>query len=263
MVLIMKINDFLNCDVPFGVCDFPDEALLINCKNKSRLPENPKSVIMFAFPYLVETHNPNISKYAIVADYHTVLLNRLEQYARQLKSQLNGEFVAFVDNSPIPEIFCAKQSGLGFVGENRLLITTNFGSYVFLGSIVTDIYLEANEPNNNQCLNCQKCVLSCPGNALLDNLFNKNMCASNISQKKGDLTDFEKAILKKSGLVWGCDICQDVCPHNENVTLSNIDEFKNDVIENIHIDNIEPLIKTRAFGFRGVGVLKRNFDILK
>ena len=114
-----------------------------------------------------------------------------------------NSFSAFVDNSPIPEVKTAALAGLGVVGENGLLITEEFGSWVFIGEIVTDLFIECEEREIKSCIKCGKCKKVCPA---------KNECLSAVSQKKGELSSEEERLLKENNIVWGCDICQEVCP---------------------------------------------------
>jgi epoxyqueuosine reductase QueG len=128
----------------FGICPFEKvKDNLIECRAKSRLPENPETVIVACFPYLLNDSaykNRNISKYAVVTDYHEVAVARLRKAAEKLKSIYpDNSFAVFADNSPIPEVRAACAAGLGVRGLNSLLITEKYGSYVFIGEIVTDL----------------------------------------------------------------------------------------------------------------------------
>ena len=150
-----------------------------------------------------------------------------------------------------------------------MLINDDFGSYFFIGYILCDLDLSPDTPLEKTCSGCNRCITVCPGGALGEE-FDINKCASHISQKKGDLTQSEIAILKKSGLIFGCDACQRVCPHN-NITPNPIKEFAEDLIHSLSIEDIEKLsnreflkeYKNRAFSWRGKGVLERNINITK
>lgn len=214
------------------------------------------------FPYLLsgeEYKNINISKYAVVADYHEVALNRLNSAAEKLREIYpENEFAAFADNSPIPEVKAACAAGLGVRGMNTLLITEKYGSYVFIGEIVTDLELECTEFEENPCMKCKKCIKSCPSGAISETGFEKSICLSEITQKKGVLSEKEEKLMKECGCVWGCDICQDVCPMNKNAAKTQIEEFLSSPVARISAGC--PL-DGRAYEWRGRKVIERNLLI--
>ena len=247
----------------WGICAFPPERELLPCRAASRLPEHPCRVVMCAFPYRTEdSPGRNISRYAVVADYHRVVRSALEQVADKLSARLGGTFVPFVDSSPIPEVACAVRAGLGVRGKNGLLITRECGSFVFLGELVTDLPLPCSPPDTGSCLSCGRCQAACPGQAIGEQGVDASRCLSHITQKKGALTGEEQELIRRGGLLWGCDRCQEVCPHNRTAKKTLIPAFLEDRVARLRYDAIRPLCKTRAFGFRGPKVLERNWDIL-
>lgn len=163
MNTIKNIFSSYNIDT-VGVCSFKSiEDRLLECRAKMRLPENSRSVICAALPYLVKKERGNISRYAAVPDYHTVFLNILKEISAKLKALYpDFSFEPFVDNSPIPEVYACALSGLGSVGKNGLLITEKYGSWVFLGTIVTDMELTPRNGEIKSCINCKKCLSACP-----------------------------------------------------------------------------------------------------
>ncbi len=179
---------------------------IINCRAKSRLPENARNVIVACFPYLLSKEsykNCNISKYAVVTDYHEVALRRLNNAVEKLKSIYpENKFSAFADNSPIPEVRAASLANLGVKGMNTLLITENFGSYVFIGEIVTDLDIKCTAFSEKKCIGCKKCIEVCPTGAISEKGFNKDLCLSHITQKKGSLSEKEESFMLKCGCVW-------------------------------------------------------------
>ena len=244
----------------FGFCDFSLlENNLIECAAKSRLPENSKSVITFLFPYKIKKEKPkNISRYAAVEDYHKVCSKILEKICFNLKENFKeNEFSFFIDNSPIKEVKAAVYSGLGVLGKNGLLINEKYGSYCFIGEIVTNLKIQNVENNITNCIGCDICIKNCPSGFLGDK---NNKCLSAITQQKKSLTYDEEKLIKKSGCIWGCDICQEVCPMNKNKEFTEIKEFINSYRD--EYDENED-IKNRAYEWRGQKVIKRNFDILK
>ncbi len=247
----------------WGICPFDKiKTELIDCRAKSRLPQNSKSVIVACFPYLLnddEYENINISKYAVVADYHEVALKKLQSAISELKKIYpTNEFTAFADNSPIPEVRAACLAGLGVIGMNSLLITQKYGSFVFIGEIVTDIELECSEKEESFCIKCGKCLNACPTNSISKEGFDKNRCLSEITQKKGTLSPEEEKLMKECGCIWGCDICQNVCPMNKNAAYTEIEEFLSSPVAHL---SQGCSLEGRAYEWRGRKVIERNIAV--
>ena len=247
----------------WGICPFEKiKDCLIDCRAKSRLPENAESVIVACFPYLLDNSeytDINISKYAVVTDYHNVAVSRLEKAVSRLKELFpKNKFTAFADNSPIPEVRAACFAGLGVRGMNSLLITEKYGSFVFIGEIVTDLDIEYIEAEERPCMGCKKCIESCPSSAIKENGFDRNVCLSEITQKKSELSEEEIRLMKECGCVWGCDICQDVCPMNKNAASTTIEEFLSSPVPHVsHGCSLE----NRAYEWRGRKVIERNISL--
>lgn len=249
----------------WGVCPFDKiREGLIDCRAKNRLPKNPQSVIVVCFPYLLEKENYeniNISKYAVVTDYHTVAINRLNGATEKLKELYpDEEFAAFADNSPVPEVSAACAAGLGKRGLNTLLITEKYGSYVFIGEIVTSLGIECDDIPEKNCIGCKRCIERCPSGALTENGFNKALCLSEITQKKGVLTEEETKLMKECGCVWGCDICQDICPMNKNAATTPIEEF---IFSPVPFVDEGCDLENRAYEWRGRKTIERNISLHK
>lgn len=231
--------------------------------------------IVVLFPYYVQLKNPNIipnlARYTWGDDYHDVARKYLTQIIDFLKkSEPNANFEIHVDTSPLADRKMAIEAGLGFIGKNRCFIHPKFGSYVSIASILTSIPLPADAPMNKTCLNCGACLQACPGQALQENRFCFENCKSYITQKKGEFTKTELAIMRKTPLIFGCDVCQEVCPHNRQAQSTPIPEFQNILthIEESELNsmtNKEFKIKYghKAFAWRGKKVLLRNIDSLK
>lgn len=237
-----------------GFCAFSDvKDHLLDCRAKSRLPQNSKTIIICAFPYKVKENTPKfLSRYAAVPDYHIICGDMLENVCQKLKSKYkDNNFEWFCDNSPIPEVHTAAVAGLGVKGDNGLLITKEYGSFVFLGEIVTDLEI-ACENNYNECSHCGRCKHECPV------ALNKENCLSNISQKK-KVTDKELEILKQNNILWGCDICQNACPVNIDVKCTDIAEFINSYRDEYKIGEDT---QCRPYTWRGEQVIKRNYNNL-
>ncbi len=274
-----------------GACDFGvigarvfDEFLpIISKRGKVSLCEediekriNPFLTYPFAKSIVVSLFSYNtgekevISEYALGDDYHIVIKNRLNVVLGLLRNS-GYKAESFVDNSPLSDRHLAYLAGVGFFGMNGMLINEQFGSKVFIAGIVTDCELEEDCPlENNICIKCRKCIDACPGGAIGDNFcFDETKCVSYLTQKKGELSKDEKEIIKKSGYIWGCDICQNVCPYNYTVKRTNIHEFmqKGNDLENITKDMSNAQFKknfaNKAYSWRGKAVLTRNMEIFK
>ena len=236
--------------VPFGFCPFSAVGdNLLECRAKARLPKDAKTIICFTFPYKVTEENPkNISRYAAVPDYHEVCGKMLSALSERLRAETGYEFEYFIDNSPIPEVYAAARAGLGVVGKNGLLITERFGSFVFIGEIVTNMEIACGEEPKS-CADCGACLAACPV-ALC-----KEGCLSAVTQKKKDLTEEEARLIRANGSVWGCDICQNACPLNKGKEQSKIPEFINGYRPEYQKGES---IEGRAYAWRGEGVIARN-----
>lgn len=246
----------------FGVVNF-QHLNIFPTRSAARIPAGCQCALAMVFPYCNKSaFCGNISAYCAVADYHIVVGEQLKSICRQLKEIYpQYRFVPFVDASPVDEVDMCVKAGLGVRGRNSLLITPWWGSFVFIGEILTDMPMECVCREEKGCIGCGRCERACPGGALSGGRVNRDRCASAISQKKGRLSDEETAILKKSGCVFGCDICQTVCPMNKGKECGE-NMFSGDIISTITRENVENLYKKRAFGFRGLKVLQRNLDIL-
>ena len=224
-----------------------------------------KSAIVCLFPYFCGYSEGNLSLYARSFDYHMVIKEKLYPVCKFIEELIpNAECEIFSDIGPEVDRRLAYEAGLGFYGKNGMLINDDFGSYFFIGYILCNLDLSTDAPLQKSCIGCNKCITACPGGALGES-FDINKCASHISQKKGDLTESEIAILKKSKLIFGCDVCQKVCPHN-NITPKPMKEFTENLIDSLYPADIENLsnrefmkkYKGRAFSWRGRSVVARN-----
>ena len=248
----------------FGFCDFEKvRPHLIECANKRKIPENAKTVITVIFPYCLDDEayeNLNVSRYAAVPDYHLVAGKYLEKTVQALRNEFENElFVFFTDNSPISEVSTACASGLGVIGRNGLLINEKYGSWVFIGEIVTTLDLGAGSGEIKRCPDCGKCVKACPVGALSEENFGRDICLSNVSQKKGEIPEEYQLLMQKYGCAWGCDICQQVCPLNRGKRKTAIEEFIKGFVSHV-AEDVD--IEGRAFAWRGEKVIKRNLEII-
>ena len=247
----------------WGACDYSIiKNDLLNCRAKKRLPVQAQTVFSVLFPYLTNTPKGNLSRYAAVPDYHDIVCEQLQHIAERMKDIFSDhEFVVFCDNSPIIEVRAAAASGLGVIGTNGLLIHPQYGSYVFIGEIVTTLPYPCTGVQIEQCLGCNLCIKNCPGQALSSNGLDSTKCLSAITQKKGELSPFEINLIQKNSTIWGCDICQECCPMNRNAFATSIKIFQENVIPSLS-PGMAANMEGRAFLWRGPAVVERNLYIL-
>lgn len=235
--------------------------------NKRILPENAKSVIVFLIPYRSTEKIPNdgFSEYARIYDYHKYAASLYERIISTLTEKTGYKFYGFCDHSPINEKLAAAKCGLGVIGRNSLFIDKEYGSFVFIGSLITNADRNTKIYPVEHCIDCGKCITACPSSAIRENGIDRYICLSGISQKKNK-TDEEKAVLKKHNTVWGCDICQNVCPYNSKAKISPIPYFANTRIENIDKQFIESLtdeeFEKYAFSYKGRKIVLDNIDFI-
>jgi epoxyqueuosine reductase len=180
-----------------------------------------RSVIVTATNYYVAGDVPSgqkshIARYAWGDDYHIVLAERLEQLVAWMREHTDIAFDAkiFVDKHHVQERAFAKHAGLGWIGKNTLLINPEIGSYTFLAGIAVSLDLEVDAPIGDLCGSCSLCVDSCPTGALVDEYeLDATRCISYLTiEHKGAIPETQRAQIGDH--VYGCDVCQDVCPYN-------------------------------------------------
>lgn len=251
----------------YGFSSFLDAGEPLNTRNRDRIPKNASTIISLLFPYKIPyTGERNLSLYCLGRDYHDIIIKKLELACQKLKEEFSqNEFAAFCDNSPIREVRAAYQSGLGFLGQNGLIIHPKFGSYCFIGEIVTDLKLEQYSSPLGFCKGCGRCIKECVGGALYKNGdevgFKKESCLSYLTQKKGELTGEQQEAIAKGGLVWGCDGCSLVCPMNKDAKFSDIGEFYNSPLPYLTEQSVKDTAD-RAYGYKGEKILLRNIGII-
>jgi epoxyqueuosine reductase len=231
--------------------------------------KNCKSIIVCLFPYYTGYNNDSqISVYTYALDYHIIVRSYLKKIAASLNKEIdNFEYKTFVDTGPLLERHLAYMAGLGFIGKNGMLITSKYGTYVFIGYILNNYPFEPDSPLNLSCQNCGECIKHCPGNAISEDSFvDTEKCVSYITQKKGNLSKKERYLIKKQNTIFGCDICQKVCPHNYMPAETSIKEFRENHLYSLDYKKLQALSErqfrriygNRAFSWRGKKVLLRN-----
>jgi len=222
----------------------------------------PKTAVVCLFNYYVGEPSGNVSRYAWGMDYHKVVCDRMGSVASLL--QRKGFFAkCYADTGCLNERLLAKLSGVAFIGKNQMAISPKFGSFFFIGYILTDCEIAPDTENASQCDNCGACMQACPLGAIRKDDFCAEKCLSGISQKRGELSPEEIEALSAVGKIWGCDLCQEVCPHNRNIPETEIEEFKMNLIRNLSLEEMtnrefKQKYGDRAFSWRGKSVILRN-----
>ena len=242
-----------------------------------KLVEGTKSVISVFLNYYPERVQNNdtylISKYAYGEDYHVVIRHKLKQlytYILEIYNDTTGRY--FVDSAPVMEREWAKRSGLGWIGKNSLLINKKYGSYIFIGEILIDKELGYDEPVYDHCGDCTRCINACPVNAItVPGIIDSNKCISyQTIENKGEINASIKGKYEK--WIFGCDICQDVCPWNNKKIITTeiafnpsekiIDLTVND-FNAMNEDNFNKIFKESPVKRTGYTGLKRNINFVK
>ena len=233
-----------------------------------------QAVIVCLFPYYTGTAaGANLSKYTYALDYHHIIKRKLDAIGCYLKSQdPHFEWQSHCDTGPLVDRYLAWQAGLGFYGLNSCLINDKYGSWFFIGYLITNYPFPVDSPLEKTCLACGVCQTACPGRCILgDGSIDPRHCKSYITQKKGPLTESEISILKKTNLLFGCDVCQDVCPHNVHIPQTPLTDFRANLLYRIESSDLAQLSNqdfrhrygNRAFSWRGKQILQRNAEYVR
>ncbi len=243
------------------------------------LVEGTKSIVTVLYNYypklqIGDGEHFKIAKYAYGADYHDVLKRKLRQLLERIETQtgkLDGVRV-FVDSAPVLDRAWAVRCGLGFVGKNTTLIHPKKGSFFFIGHLFLPVALaETGQELTNRCGRCTKCLDACPTHALEAPFhIDARKCISYLTiEYKGSLADMDPSTFK--GWMYGCDICQDVCPYNR-FALPNLEpEFQpSERLMAMHEDDwkhlseadFKVLFKRSAVQRAGYEGLKRNIEFI-
>jgi epoxyqueuosine reductase len=243
------------------------------------LVEGTKSIVTVLYNYypkqrLAEADNFKIAKYAYGADYHDVLKRKMRQLLERIETQTGRleNVRAFVDSAPVLDRVWAVRCGLGFIGKNTTLIHPKKGSFFFIGHLFLPIALETTgQPLSNRCGRCTKCLDACPTGALESPFhIDARKCISYLTiEYKGDLTGQDPTKFKD--WIYGCDICQDVCPYNRFSLPNTEPEFqpsekllsmrKTDW-KNLNQADFGALFKHSAMKRAGYEGLKRNIEFI-
>ncbi len=241
-----------------------------------KLVEGAKSIISVLLNYypeeLQKDNTYKISKYAYGKDYHFVVKEKLHDLLEFIQIEIGDvSGRTFVDSAPVMDKVWAAKSGLGWIGKNTNLISKEFGSFVFIGELIIDLELKYDKSIKDYCGTCTTCIDACPTKALTPYKLDARKCISYLTiEKKGDLPEEMKG--KWNDWIFGCDICQDVCPWNSklishNESAFNIsDELKNmnkDDWQNLNKPTFKKLFKNSPVERTKFEGLRRNIEFLE
>ncbi|MDB4538891.1 tRNA epoxyqueuosine(34) reductase QueG [bacterium] len=245
----------------------------------TKLVEGAKSVITLLYNYFPDKQQedplaPRLAKYAYGKDYHFVIKDKLKAFLEVISTEI-GEVGGrcFVDSAPVLERDWAKRSGLGWVGKNTLLIHPKRGSFFFLAELIIDLELELDGPIKDYCGRCTRCIEACPTEAISPKgyILDGSKCISyfTIELKESIPESYQD---KFENWMFGCDICQDVCPWNRFSKKHNESEFephpdllkmKKEDWEEITKDVFQKVFRKSAVKRTKFEGLKRNINFLK
>lgn len=209
--------------------------------------EDVKSVISLAYLYDTpvahsdDKNIPRISRYAWgERDYHKVLKKKLKTLCNEIEAEQEGiKTKYYIDDGPVMDKAWAVRSGIGWTGKNTNVINPEFGSFFFIATILINTELEYDKPVDDMCKSCTLCVSACPTGALYDEYkLDSNLCISyQTIENRNDIPDD----IDLSGWIFGCDICQDVCPFNESKFFTDDINFypRDEIINKSHDDYLK------------------------
>lgn len=242
------------------------------------LVEGANTVISLLLNYFpTETQRdeeaPKISKYAYGEDYHFVIKDKLKELIEFLHDEIgevNGR--AFVDSAPVMDKVWAKKSGLGWIGKNTNLINTKEGSFFFIAELITDLQIEPDGPIKDYCGTCTRCIDACPTEAIVKPyVVDGSKCISYLTIELKDEILPKEFAGKMDNWMFGCDVCQDVCPWNRFSKVTNEQRFKPEFSlldltksewENLEEETFQKLFKNSAVKRTKFSGLKRNIQFL-
>ena len=246
--------------------------------NPQKLVPGAKSVITLLLNYYPDHKqaegSPKVSKYAYGKDYHQVIRNKLLQLLQEIKDTI-GEVQGrgFVDSAPVLERSWAVRSGLGWIGKNGNLINRQSGSFFFIATMIVDLELIADDPfARDFCGSCRKCIDACPTNAILeDKVVDGSKCISYYTIELKELLIPEGVKGKFDDWIFGCDICQDICPWNrfskpsresEFLPIAGVIEFSTRDWEELTEESFKKIFKHSALNRAKFAGIKRNLKFI-
>ena len=218
-------------------------------KNVKEILSTAKSVISLGLNYYTseefsgEKSKGKVSRYARGKDYHLIIWKKLDELIKRLK-EINPSFegVSYVDTGPVMDKAWAVNSGFGWLGKHSNVINRNYGSWFFIANIICNAEYNYSNIETDHCGSCTACIDECPTNAIVsDYVVDANKCISYLTiENKGDIP--EKFKDKFDNWIFGCDICQDVCPWNNRFSkITNVSEFNNVGNKELSLEEIKSM----------------------
>ena len=247
--------------------------------NPKLLVDDANTVISLLLNYHTETLQkdplaPKLSKYAYGEDYHFVIKDKLGELLSFMKQEIGAiEGRVFVDSAPVMDKVWAKKAGLGWMGKNTNLIHPKEGSFFFIAEIITDVVIEEDGPMKDYCGTCTKCIDACPTEAIVaPYVVDGSKCISHLTIELKDAILPEQFKGKMDNWMFGCDVCQDVCPWNKFGKINQEKRFQpsaqlldlnqNDW-EDLEQETFQALFKNSAVKRTKFEGLKRNISFLR
>ena len=260
-----------------GKMDYLERNLDKRC-DPTILVEGAESIISLAFNYYPpqkqDENAPQFAYYAYGKDYHDVMKGKLQElfdFIKNLVPNLNGR--VFCDTAPVLERYWAAKAVVGFIGKNTLLIIPKMGSFFFLGELILNLELEYDTPLSINCGKCTRCLDACPTKALVKpHILDSNKCISYQTIENKDSLINEQIVPLLSNRVYGCDICQQVCPWNKYSTPHDVEEFTPsesflkldyESMSNLSVEDYQKIFKGSAVKRAKHSGLMRNIRALK
>ncbi len=236
------------------------------------------NVVFVLFPYYTDPDPYPLSRFAAVRDYHSLAEIVFGEVCSYITEKYSGAFArGFADHSPFCERDGAAAAGLGIVGKNGLLINPRYSSFVCIGEVVTDLSaaqladegIGFGDGKIMCCESCGACTAACPGGCAGSS--RRDTCASAVNQKKGELGDGEIAVMRRGGYIWGCDVCQNVCPHTKSAVRAGTIETPIEFFRSGRLDGSAESVllltdeeyKSYPFSWRKREIMKRNIDLMR
>lgn len=239
-----------------------------------KLVPGAKSIVTLLYNHYPEAALPtqdnfHIAKYAYGKDYHFVIKRKLKDLFTSIQEELGTiEGRVFVDTAPIMERAWAQRAGLGWIGKNSLLLNRKMGSFFFIAQLITDLELQPDHPIGDYCGTCTRCIDSCPTEAITPYQVDASKCISyfTIELREAIPQEFAGSF---ENWIFGCDICQDVCPWNrfarphqepEFQPIWELRDMKKQKWRALSEEQFKKLFKDSALQRTGYSGLKRNIE---
>lgn len=244
-------------------------------RNPQGLLPQARTIISVALNYsppeMLPREHPQFARYAYGEDYHTIMRDLLQQLVQFIQSLSPCDCRICCDTAPIFERYWATKAGIGFIGRNSQLIIPHQGSYFFIGEILTTLTLTPSTPLNINCGSCRRCIDACPMSAIADDgSIDARRCIScQTIENRGELP---KTVTEQLGRrIYGCDTCQEVCPHNRHTQptaikrlfpLPQLKELSYDRLKNLSKEEFDTIFRHSAVKRAKYAGLMRNWSAL-